>query len=117
MANYINIPTRKDSRGVLSVIDSLLPFEIKRVYYVYDSVFPRGGHSHKYSSTFLVALNGKIVVTVKNKNEIKKFELSIPSEGLLITPGDWISYKCDSGAVLLCLSSHPHHENDYVYDS
>lgn len=117
MSKIINIPTHKDNRGSLSVIDSLLPFEIKRVYYVYETSAPRGGHSHKYSSTFLVALNGKVIVYLKNKNFETTYELCSPDNGLLINPGDWISFECGHGGVLLCLSSHPHNKDDYVYEA
>lgn len=116
MSKIIQIPTHIDNRGSLSVIDDLLPFEIKRVYYVYKTTAPRGGHSHKYSSTFLIAINGKVNIRLKNNDTDCNYELNSPNFGLLVNPGDWISFECSNDGILLCLSSHAHNKDDYVYD-
>lgn len=114
MADLIEIPTHSDSRGNLSVIESILPFDIKRVYYIYDSVLPRGDHAHKYSSTFLVALTGKVSIKIANGSGSNMYELETPEKGLLLHPGDRINFECGEKAILLCLSSHLYDENDYI---
>ena len=116
----ISLPKIEDRRGNLSVIENdTIPFEIKRVYYVYDipSGVERGGHSHKELKEFLVALSGSFDVVLNDGNEIKKITLNKPNEGLLINPGIWRELKnFSSGAVCLVLASNVYVEDDYIRD-
>lgn len=114
MARIISIPTFQDSRGDLSTIDRLLPFDIKRVYYIYNSETIRANHQHKYSHTFIVALNGKIKITCKNNHQATVYYLETPTEGLLVSPEDWISLMFENSSIALCLSSDFYDSNDYV---
>ena len=71
----IKIPKIEDPRGNLSVIEKdVVPFEIKRVYYLYDvpAGAERGGHSHKEQYEFLVALSGSFDVILNNGKQVKK---------------------------------------------
>ena len=114
----VNIPKIEDPRGNLSVIEKeVVPFEIKRVYYLYD-VPPgaeRGGHAHKKLQQFLVALSGSFDVILNDGKEEKIVTLNKPFEGLLITNGIWRELKnFSSGAVCLVVASDVFEEADYI---
>lgn len=114
----IKIPKIEDPRGNLSVIEKdVVPFEIKRVYYLYDvpAGAQRGGHSHKEQYEFLVALSGSFDVILNNGKQVQKVTLNKPFEGLLIPNGVWRELKdFSSGAVCLVLASDVFDENDYI---
>lgn len=114
----LSIPKIEDPRGNLSVIENnVIPFEIKRVYYLYDvpSGAERGGHSHKEQKEFLVALSGSFDVILNDGNQQKTVTLNKPFEGLLITNGIWRELKnFSSGAVCLVIASDVFSEEDYI---
>ncbi|WP_322550432.1 FdtA/QdtA family cupin domain-containing protein [Flavobacterium psychraquaticum] len=114
----LNIPKIEDPRGNLSVIENkVIPFEIKRVYYLYDipSGAERGGHSHIEQQEFLVALSGSFDVILNDGQNINKITLNKPFEGLLIPNGIWRELKnFSSGAVCLVLASDVFSEDDYI---
>ena len=116
--NIINIPKIEDPRGNLSVIENkVIPFEIKRVYYLYDipSGAERGGHSHIEQQEFLVALSGSFDVILNDGQNMNKITLNKPFEGLLIPNGIWRELKnFSSGAVCLVLASDVFSEDDYI---
>ena len=114
----VNIPKIEDPRGNLSVIEKeVVPFEIKRVYYLYDvpAGAERGGHAHKKLQQFLVALSGSFDVILNDGKEEKIVTLNKPFEGLLITNGIWRELKnFSSGAVCLVIASDVFSEEDYI---
>lgn len=114
----IKIPKIEDPRGNLSVIENnVIPYEIKRVYYLYDvpSGAERGGHSHKEQHEFLIALSGSFDVILDDGKEQEKVTLNKPFEGLLITNGIWRELKnFSSGAVCLVVASDVFSEDDYI---
>ena len=114
----LNIPKIEDPRGNLSVIENnVIPFQIKRVYYLYDipSGAERGGHSHKEQQEFLVALSGSFDVILNDGKEEKIITLNKPFEGLLITNTIWRELKnFSSGAVCLVIASDVFSEEDYI---
>ena len=116
--NLLNIPKIEDPRGNLSVIENnVIPFEIKRVYYLYDvpSGAQRGGHSHIEQQEFLVALSGSFDVILNDGKQEKKVSLNKPFEGLLITNRIWRELKnFSSGAVCLVIASDVFSEEDYI---
>jgi len=116
----IDIPKITDTRGNLSVIENdVVPFDIKRVYYLYDvpSGAERGGHSHKELFEFLIALSGSFDVVLKDGNEQKKVTLNKPNQGLLIKPGIWRELEnFSSGSVCLVVASDIYKEEDYIRD-
>lgn len=114
----LSIPKIEDPRGNLSVIENnVIPYEIKRVYYLYDvpSGAERGGHSHKVQQEFLVALSGSFDVILNDGKQEKIVTLNKPFQGLLITNGIWRELKnFSSGAVCLVIASDVFSEEDYI---
>jgi dTDP-4-dehydrorhamnose 3,5-epimerase-like enzyme len=114
----IKIPKIEDPRGNLSVIENnVIPYEIKRVYYLYDvpSGAERGGHSHKEQQEFLIALSGSFDVILNDGKNQEKVTLNKPFEGLLISNGIWRELKnFSSGAVCLVVASDVFSEDDYI---
>lgn len=106
------------NRGSLSVIEKdIIPFEIKRVYYLYDvpSTAVRGGHAHKNLFQFLLPLSGSFDVIIDDGKNKKTINLNKPNKGLLITPGIWRELEnFSSGAVCLVLASNVYEEADYI---
>jgi len=116
----ISIPKIEDPRGNLSVIEKdIIPFEIKRVYYLYDvpSGAERGGHSHKQQKEFLIALSGSFDVILNDGEQEKTVTLNKPNQGLLIETEIWRELKnFSSGAVCLVIASDVFDEEDYIRD-
>lgn len=116
----LDIPKVHDTRGNLSVIQgNALPFEMKRVYYLYDipSGGRRGGHSHIEQQEFLVALSGSFDVILNDGKEQKTVTLNKPNVGLLIPNGIWRELEnFSSGSVCLVLASDVFKEEDYIRD-
>lgn len=109
-----------DGRGNLSVIEKdVLPFEIKRVYYLYDvpSDSSRGGHAHKELKQFLIALSGSFDVVLDDGSNRRSITLNRPNKGLLIPNGVWRELEnFSAGAVCLSLVSDVYKEEDYIRD-
>jgi dTDP-4-dehydrorhamnose 3,5-epimerase-like enzyme len=116
----IDIPKIEDRRGNLSVIEKeVIPFDIKRVYYLYDvpSDAYRGGHAHKEQYEFLIALSGSFEVVLDDGFEKQKVMLNKPNKGLLIPTMIWRELEnFSSGAVCLVLASDVFDEADYIRD-
>ena len=118
----IDIPKIIDSqgRGKLSVIEKdIIPFDIKRVYYLYDvpSDAYRGGHAHKNLIQFMIPLSGSFDVLVDDGNSKKKIMLNKPNKGLLIPAGIWREMdNFSSGAICMVLASDYFNEEDYFRD-
>lgn len=119
-AIILDITKVHDTRGNLSVIEgNAVPFEMKRVYYLYDipSGARRGGHSHKNQQELLVALSGSFDVILNDGNEQKTVTLNKPNVGLLIVNGIWRELQnFSSGSVCLVLASDVFEEEDYIRD-
>ena len=96
-----------------------IPFDIRRVYYLYDvpADSSRGGHSHIAHSELLIAVSGSVEVELYDGVRRRVVTLKKPWEGLMIPPGLWrVLNDFSAGTVLLVLTSHPYDEADYVRD-
>ncbi len=116
----ISLPKIEDNRGNLSVIENdILPFEFKRVYYLYDvpTGAERGGHSHIEQKEFLIALSGSFDVVLNDGVSESVVTLNKPFEGLLINQGIWRELNnFSSGSVCLVIASDVYLEEDYIRD-
>jgi len=107
-----------DDRGNLSFVEggNHIPFEIQRIYYIYDvhAGSQRAGHAHKTLFQFLIPVSGSFDVHLDDAFEQSKVTLNRPYLGLLITPFIWRTIdNFSSGAVCLALASTPFEEADY----
>lgn len=116
----IDIPKIENPFGSIAIIEKdVIPFEIKRVYYLYDvpSSAQRGGHAHKNLNQILIALSGSFDVVLKDGSETQIITLNKPNKGLLIKTNIWRELEnFSSGSVCLVLASEVFDENDYIRD-
>ena len=115
----IELQKIEDPRGNLTVTEGLkdVPFEIRRVYWVYDvpSGQYRGRHAHKKCLEMLVAMSGSFHVTLDDGHTRETILLNHPYQGLLIETGIWRTLDdFSSGAVCMVLASEPFEEEDYI---
>ena len=108
------------SIGYISVAEgSGLPFAVQRVYWTYFTPHEviRGHHAHKKLQQVIVAVAGQITLDVINSEGIKEtFNLTKPNQALYIPPMCWRTLQFSHSAVLMCLSSEPFSESDYIRD-
>lgn len=116
----IDIRKFSDNRGYLSVIEGEIdiPFEIKRIYYLY--MVPeaaRGAHAHKQLQQLMIATSGSVHVTLDDGTEKKTFVLDKPWKGLLVVPGMWRDLdNFAGGTVCMVLASEKYEAEDYIRD-
>jgi len=118
MAHLINIQTFKDSRGILTVLDSIVPFQIKRLFYIYavDDT-QRGGHRHRETYQAAICIKGSCKITNNNSHVTEVFYLNTPEKCLMLNPEDWhVMHSFSADAILLVLASTPFDPLDYIYE-
>jgi hypothetical protein len=116
-----NLPEITDPRGNLTFIESgrHIPFDIRRVYYVYDipGGSERGGHAHKTLHEFIIALSGSFDVHIDDGHARKTVQMNRSYHGLYLCPMIWREMdNFSSGAVCLVLASDFYDESDYYRD-
>ena len=118
MPNIIDLKTFMDSRGNLTVIEKVIPFDIKRIFYIYgvdDS--PRGGHRHKKTFQAAICLKGSCVVANNDGEKETLFILDSPNKCLILEPHDWhVMNDFSPDAVFMVLASETFDPNDYIYE-
>ena len=110
-----------DDRGQLVALEEFkdIPFRIKRVYYMYDTVegVTRGFHAHKCLEQILVCICGSCKIRLDNGKEKKVVSLEKPYEGLYVANNMWREmFDFSHDAVLMVLASEPYEESDYIRD-
>lgn len=118
LINLIEFPILGDERGSLISLEAMknIPFEIKRVYYIFDANDqPRGFHAHKELQQVIIAVAGKCKIVLDNGSSKEEIWLDSPDKGLLIQNNLWREmHDFSSDCVLLVLASEHYDESDYI---
>ena len=118
MAKLIDLKTFTDVRGNLTVIEKVIPFDIKRIFYIYgvdDSV--RGGHRHRKTYQAAICIQGSCIVSNNDGSIRKDFVLDNPGKCLLLEPKDWHQmHEFTPDALLMVLASEYFDAEDYIYE-
>ena len=117
----VDLPRIPDRRGSLSFIEGSqhVPFDIARVYYLYDvpSSASRAGHAHFSLTQLIIATSGSFSVNIDNGREKMSIQLDRPYRGLLLRPMVWRTIdNFSAGATCLVIASMHYDEADYIRD-
>ena len=118
MAYLVKLNTHKNLKGDLTVIEKNIPFEIKRVYYIYNVDHSiRGKHRHKKTIQAAVCICGSCTISCQSApdQDFKHYKLSNPEKLLIINPEDYHTMsKFSENAILLVLASEFYDIKDYI---
>lgn len=115
----LDLPRICDPRGNLTFIESgsQIPFDIERIYYLYDVPIgaERGSHAHKALEQLIIAISGSFDVVIDDGYSKKRIHLDRSSLGLYICPRIWRELdNFSSGSVCMVLASQIYDERDYI---
>lgn len=121
MAYFLNLINYKDSRGELTVLenaDDLIPFIIKRVFYIYNvDESTRGGHRHHKTIQAAICINGSCKIWNNDGENIQDYHLDTPNKCLILETKDWHKiYDFTPDAILLVFASTTFDSSDYIYE-
>jgi len=119
--HMVDLPKIEDHRGNLTFIEggNHIPFDIKRVYYLYDvpGGAERGGHAHKALNQLIIAMSGSFDVVLDDGKNKKRVHLNRSYSGLFVCPMIWRELdNFSSGSVCMVLASNVYDESDYYRD-
>lgn len=119
--HVVDISKVHNKSGNITVVenDSNIPFDVKRVYYLYDvpGGEARGGHAHYELEQYIIAASGSFDVTLDDGNDKKTINLNRPNIAIHIVPGLWRELdNFSSGSICMVLASHFFNEDDYIRD-
>jgi dTDP-4-dehydrorhamnose 3,5-epimerase-like enzyme len=118
MAKIIDLQTFTDNRGNLTVIEKVIPFDIKRIFYIYgvdDSV--RGNHRHRTTIQAAICLQGQCIISNNTGKEKQEFLLDSPHKCLILYPNDYHNmHHFSEDAILMVLASEYFNPDDYIYE-
>jgi dTDP-4-dehydrorhamnose 3,5-epimerase-like enzyme len=118
MAYLIDLKTYTDKRGNLTVIENVLPFKIKRIFYIYGvdgSV--RGGHRHHKTIQAAICIKGKCKIFNNDGQRTTTYTLRNPSQCLVLEQKDWHKmFEFSKNAILMVLASENFDEKDYIFE-
>ncbi|MFM9911463.1 MAG: sugar 3,4-ketoisomerase [Chitinophagaceae bacterium] len=122
MATLVTLPKFSDERGSLVVLDNiseLLPFEVKRIFYILaDDNAIRGGHRHKLTKQAAICIKGQCSIFNDNNEVEQEFILDSPEKCLILETFDWhLMHSFSKDAILLILASSSFDAGDYIYDA
>ncbi|WP_428768090.1 FdtA/QdtA family cupin domain-containing protein [Treponema sp. HNW] len=113
----LKLPKEAESNLTCLNDRSILPFGVKRIYYLYGIIEKqdRGAHAHKELFQLILAASGSFKIELDDGKSKKELFLNKPSQGLLIVPGIWRNLTDFSfGSVALVLASEYYTEDDYI---
>lgn len=118
-ARVVDLPRIERPEGSITPVEggATVPFEIARVYYLYDVVggASRGGHAHRQLEQLIVAAMGGFSVILDDGRDRQQYELTRAYQGLYVPPMVWRELvNFTSGAVCIVLASRPYEESDYI---
>ncbi len=122
LAQMLEFSQKGDERGHLVVVEGLedIPFEIKRIFYIYgsDRNVVRGQHANRESEFVLINVAGTSKVKVKDgKGNEAVYSLNRPHTGVYLPKMIWKDmYDFSDDSVLLCLASTHYDGNEYIRD-
>ncbi|MDR3714816.1 MAG: FdtA/QdtA family cupin domain-containing protein [Puia sp.] len=122
MSYFIELPTYKDPRGSLTVIDDAackLPFEVKRIFSIHRTTDEaRGGHKHYKTHEAVICISGSCVITTHEDGQPKKdYVLDTPEKCLIVEAQEWrVLHSFSPDAVLFVMASWPYEKADYIYE-
>lgn len=110
-----------DKRGKLSVIEEYkdIPFEIKRIYWIYDVPCgeSRGGHAYHENNELVIAISGSFDLMLSDGVSEILYTLNRPNQGIFVPAGTWRELKnFSTNAQVLVLASTPYNPDDYIID-
>jgi len=118
MPDLIKLVTFDEKRGCLTVIEDVLPFDIKRIFYIYnvdDSV--RGRHRHHKTIQAVICLEGSCIIRNNNNKIQEEFVLDSPEKCLIIYPEDFHEmYNFTPKAILMVLASEKFDPEYYIFE-
>ena len=118
MAYLLDLKTFTDRRGNLTVIEKIIPFDIRRIFYIYgvdNSV--RGGHRHHKTRQAAICIQGSCHIYNNDGEKESSFLLDKPNKCLIIETQDWHTMDLFSeDAILMVLASEYFDENDYIFE-
>lgn len=117
MASVLDLRTFTDARGNLTVIEKVIPFDIKRIFYIYgvDSS-QRGGHRHHKTIQAAICIKGSCTIYNNDGNTEKEFVLDQPNKCLILQTTDWHTmYNFSPDAILMVLASEYFDQKDYIF--
>lgn len=119
MADLIDLKTYIDKRGNLTVIEKVIPFDIKRIFYIYGvDKSSRGGHRHKKTIQAAICIKGSCQIMNNNGTHQDSFILNYPSKCLILYPEDYhVMNNFSEDAILMVLASEYYEENDYIFEN
>ncbi|WP_394676570.1 sugar 3,4-ketoisomerase [uncultured Sphingobacterium sp.] len=118
MAYKIDLKTFTDDRGNLTVIEKVIPFDMKRLFYIYgvDGSI-RGGHRHHKTVQAAICLKGNCAIYNQDGDSEQVFELDSPDQCLVLEPKDWHQmFDFSEDAILMVLASEYFDSTDYIYE-
>ena len=118
MAEIIDLSTFTDKRGNLTVIENVLPFNIRRIFYIYGvDNSERGGHRHKSTVQAAICIQGSCHIYINNGTGDRNVCLDSPDKCLILESRDWHTmYNFSKDAILMVLASENYDPNDYIFD-
>jgi len=118
MAYLIDLKTFTDKRGNLTVIENILPFDIKRIFYIYGvDGSARGGHRHHNTIQAAICIKGRCKIRNHDGSNEVIFSLKKPSQCLVLEQKDWHEmFQFSKNAILMVLASEYFEEKDYIFE-
>ena len=118
MARIIDLQTFTGKRGNLTVIEKVIPFDVKRIFYIYGvDESKRGGHRHHKTIQAAICIKGKCTIYNNNGKQEEEFLLDKPNKCLILNPEDWHTmFDFSEDAILMVLASEFFDQSDYIFE-